>query len=177
MEMTKLVKGLIIAGAMVAGGSAIAATQGTLGGTSTGTIDIDVNVGDQIQITALQDITGTHVPGSPFNGSSPACVYTNNPTGNYDVTMSSANADAANNFRLNDGGTFVTYNATYNDGNSSAAMSSGQINQTFDNANTSSPTCGGTPQSTISISVPAANLDAVGAGTYSDTITILVAPR
>ena len=67
MEMKKLVKGLIIAGAMVAGGSAIAATQGTLGLTSTGTIDISVGVGDQIQITALADITGPYVPGTDFH--------------------------------------------------------------------------------------------------------------
>ena len=101
MEMKKLVKGLIVAGAMVAGGSAIAATQGTLGLTSTGTIDISVGVGDQIQITALADITGPYVPGTDFNGSSPACVYSNGGTGAFDVTMTSANGSGTN-FQLND---------------------------------------------------------------------------
>lgn len=178
MEMKKLVQGLVIAGAMVAGGSAIAATQGTLGGTSQGDIDIDVYVGDQIQITALQDISGSHVPATNYTGSSTACVYTNNPTGNYDVTMTSANADLANNFRLNDAGTFVIYNVTYNDGTGGpVAMASGVVNTTFNNADTGSTNCGGTPQSQIDILVPAANLDVVGAGTYSDTVTILVSPR
>ncbi len=177
MEMNKLVKGLILAGAMVAGGSAMAATQGTLGGTSQGDIDIDVTVGDQIQITALQDITGSHVPGNDFTGSSEACVYTNNPTGNYDVTMTSSNPGAGNVFQLSDGSTTVEYTISYDDGNSTAAMLSGQVNTTFDNADTASTTCGGTPQSSIDITVPAANLDVVGAGTYSDVVTILVAPR
>ncbi|MEM7400409.1 MAG: hypothetical protein AAF304_00505 [Pseudomonadota bacterium] len=177
MEMKKLVKGLIIAGTMAVSGSAIAATQGTLGGTSQGDIDIDVTVGDQIQITALQDITGSHVPGNDFTGSSTACVYTNNPTGNYDVTMTSSNPGGANEFQLNGPSGLVVYNVSYNDGNSSAAMLSGQVNTTFDNADTASPTCGGTPQSSIDIVVPAANLDVVGAGTYSDVVTILVSPR
>ena len=177
MEMKKLVKGLIVAGAMVAGGSAFAATQGTLGGTSQGDIDIDVSVGDEILITALADITGTHVPGNNFTGSSPACVYTNNPTGNYNVTMTSANPGAGNEFQLNGPSGLIIYTVDYDDGDSSATMLSGQINTTFDNADTASTNCGGAPQSSIDISVPAASLDAVAAGTYSDVITILVAPR
>lgn len=178
MEMKKLVKGLIIAGAMVAGGSAIAATQGTLGLTSTGTIDISVGVGDQIQITALADITGPYVPGTDFTGSSPACVYRNGGTGDFDVTMTSANGSGTN-FQLNDAGTFVVYDVTFNDSVSGAIdMDNNVLNNTdFTNANTTSPTCGGVPQSTIAINVPDANLGAVAAGTYADTLTIVVAPR
>ncbi len=178
MEMKKLAQGLVIAGALVAAGNAFAVRQGTLGGTSDGDIEIDVTVGNQIQITALQDIAGTHIPGANFTGVSTACVYTNNPTGNYDVTMTSSNPDVANNFRLNDAGTFVTYNVTYDDGSGGpVAMTSGLANTTFNNADTASTSCGGLPQSQIDILVPAANLDAVGAGTYSDTVTILVSPR
>lgn len=177
MEIKKLVKGLAAAGFIAFAGNTFAANQGSLGGTSTGDIDIDVTVGDQIQVTALQDITGSHVPGADFTGSSTACVYTNNPTGNYDVTMTSSNPGAGNVFQLSDGATDVVYNISYNDGNSSAAMLSGQVNTTFDNADTASTTCGGTPQSSIDITVPAANLDVVGAGTYSDVVTILVSPR
>ncbi len=177
MEMKKLVQGLVIAGAMVAGGSAIAATQGSTGGTSTGDILIDVTVGNQILINNLADIIGTHVPFTPFIGSSPACVYTNNPSGNYEVTITSSNPGAANEFRLNDGGgTLVVYTLSYNDGDSSAPMLSGVVNSTFDNADTTDPSCA-TPQSSIDINIPAANLDAVGPGSYSDTVTILVAPR
>jgi len=177
MEMKKLVKGLAAAGFIAFAGNSFAANQGSLGGTSQGDIDIDVTVGDQIQITALQDITGSHVPGTDFTGSSTACVYTNNPTGNYDVTMTSSNPGAGNVFQLSGGSADVVYSISFNDGNSSAAMLSGQVNTTFDNADTASTTCGGTPQSSIDITVPAANLDVVGAGTYSDVVTILVSPR
>ncbi len=175
--MNKLVKGLILAGAMVAGGSAMAATQGTLGGTSQGDIDIDVSVGDEIQITGLQDITGSHVPGNNFTGTSTACVYTNNPTGNYNVTMTSSNPGTANEFRLNGPSGFIAYTVVYDDGDSTAPMVSSVANTTFDNADTSALDCGLSPQSSINITVPAASLDAAGPGTYSDVVTILVAPR
>jgi len=137
MEMNNLVKGLIIAGAMVAGGSAIAATQGTLGLTSTGTINITVGVGDQIQINGLTDIAGPYVPGSDFTGASGACVYRNGGTGNFDVTMTSANGSGTD-FQLNDAGTFVVYDVTFNDSVSGAInMDNNVLNNTdFTNANT-----------------------------------------
>ena len=83
------------------------------------------------------------------------------------------------NFQLNDAGTFVVYDVTFNDSVSGAInMDNNVLNNTdFTNANTTSPTCGGAPQSTIAINVPDANLGAVAAGTYADTLTIVVAPR
>ncbi len=178
MKLNKLAKGLVIAGAMIVGGSAIAATQGNLGLTSTGTVDITVGVGDQIQITALADMGGAYVPGTDFTDTSPACVYRNGGTGDFNVTMTSANGSGTD-FQLNDAGTFVVYDVTFNDSVSGAVdMDNNVLNNTdFTNANTVSPTCGGSPQSTIAINVPDANLGAVAAGTYADTLTIVVAPR
>ncbi len=176
--MKKLAKGLTAAALIAITGSTFAATQGTLGLTSTGTVDISVGVGDQIQITALADITGPYVPGTDFTGSSPACVYRNGGTGDFDVRMTSANGSGTN-FQLNDAGTFVVYDVTFNDSVSGAIdMDNNVLNNTdFTNANTTSPTCGGVPQSTIAITVPDANLGVVAAGTYADTLTIVVAPR
>jgi len=178
MEMKKLFQGLVIAGAVVVGGSAIAATDGTLGGTSSGTVDITVDVGDQILITGMTDITGSYVPGSNFTGSSRACVYRNGGTGDFDVQIDSANGTGTD-FRLQDGGVFVTYDVTFDDGASGAVDMDHAVNDntSFTNANTTSPTCGGAPQSTIAIDVPDANLGAVAGGSYADTLTILVAPR
>ena len=181
MEMNsiaKLIKGLVVACIFVVTGSVMAATQGTLGPTSTGTVDITVGVGDQIQITALADITGPYVPGSDFTGSSPACVYRNGGAGEFDLTITSANGFLTD-FRLNDGGTFVVYDVTFNDSVSGAINMDNAVlnNADFTNADTASPTCSGAPQSTLAINVPDANLTAVGAGTYTDTLTILVAPR
>ena len=176
--MKKLVKGLAAAGFIAFAGNAFAATQGSLGGTSEGTIDVSVEVVDQIQISGLVDITGPYVPGNDFVGSSPACVFRNGTTGEFDVTVSSQNGTGTD-FRLNDTGTFVTYDVTFNDGTSGAIDMDHAVldNTSFDNASNVNPTCGGSAQSTIEITVPDANLGAVGAGTYADTLTILVAPR
>ncbi len=69
---------------------------------------------------------------------------------------------------------------TFNDGGGAGSvdMDHAALNNTdFVNANNTSLNCGSAPQSTIAINVPDANLGAVGAGSYSDTLTILVAPR
>ena len=176
--MKKLVKGLTAAALIAITGSSYAATQGGLGGTSTGTVVINVDVGDQIQISGLVDIIGSYVPGSNFTGNSPACVYRNGGAGDFDVQIDSANGTGTD-FRLVDGGVFVVYDVTFDDGLSGAIDMDHAVNNNsdFTNANLTSPTCGGSPQSTIAIDVPDANLGAVGAGSYQDTLTILVAPR
>jgi len=181
MDMNKIekaIKGLFVTGAFIATGTVMAATQGTLGTSSTGTVNITVGVGDQIQITALADITGPYIPGSDFTGSSPACVYRNGGSGDFDLTATSSNGSGTD-FRLNDAGTFVIYDVTFNDSVSGAIDMDNAVldNTNFTNADTASPTCSGAPQSTIAINVPDANLGAVVAGTYTDTLTILVAPR
>ncbi len=181
IQMKKIenaLKGLFVASALVVAGSTFAATQGNLGPNSTGTVDISVGVGDQIQISGLADITGPYVPGSDFTGSSTACVYRNGGTGDFNVTITSANGSGTD-FRLNDAGTFVVYDVTFSDSVSGAVDMDNNVldNTNFTNANTTSPICGGSPQSTIAINVPDANLGAVGAGTYADTLTIVVAPR
>jgi len=177
-KFEKAMKGLFVAGTLVAAGSSFAATQGDLGATSQGTIEVMVEIVDQIQISGLIDITGGYVPGEDFTGSSPACVFRNGTTGEFDVTISSQNGTGTD-FRLNDAGTFVTYDVTFDDGTSGAIdMNHAELDNTsFDNASNENPTCGGDAQSTIAITVPDANLGAVGAGTYADTLTILVAPR
>ena len=182
MEMNniaKLIKGLIVACIFVAAGSVMAATQGTLGATSTGTVNISVGVGDQIQITALADITGPYIPGSDFIGSSPACVYRNGGgAGDFDLTITSANG-AGTDFQLSDGIGFVIYDVTFNDSVSGPINMDNAVlnNINFTNADTASPTCSGAPQSTLAINVPDANLTGAATGTWNDTLTILVAPR
>ncbi len=181
MDMNKIekaIKGFIVAGAFIAAGSVMAATQGTLGTSSTGTVDISVGVGDQIQISGLVDITGPYVPGSNFTGNTTACVYRNGGSGLFEVTITSLNGAGAI-FRLDDAGTTVDYDVTFNDSVSGAVDMDNAVldNASFTNANTLSPTCGGAPQSTIAITVLDADLAAVVSGTYTDTLTILVAPR
>jgi len=181
MDMNKIgtaIKGLIVAGAFVATGSVMAASTTGLGPTSTGTVDITVDVGDQILIDGLVDITGSYVPGSDFVGTSPACVYKNGGNGNFGVTATSQTGGGS--FLLTDAGsgTSVTYAVNFTDGSVSAPLLHGTPVITFTNANTVSTTCGGTPQSTVTVTVAeTGNLDSAIPGAYFDTLQLVVAPQ
>ena len=175
----KVIKGFVVASALMVAGSVFAVpVQGPLGATSLGSFDIDVTVADQIQINGLADITGAYVPGSDFTGTSPACVFRNGGSGDFEVTMSSDNGLVTGEFRLNGPGGFVDYTVEYDDGASgNITMAHATLDNTnFTNAN-NVLNCASGPIGAISITVPNANLGAVGAGSYQDTLTILVAPR
>ena len=180
MEMNsiaKLIKGLVVACIFVFAGSIMAATDGTLGPTSTGTVDISVGVGDQVQITGLSDIAGPYVGGAGFSGNTTACVYRNGGSGNFNVTATSLNGSGIDH-RIVSGATFIVYDVTFNDSLSGAVnLDNGVIDTGFTNANNVSPTCGGAPQSTIDVNIPDVNFAGAPAGTYTDTLTILVGPQ
>ena len=114
--MKKLVKGLMLAGFLAFTGNSFAATaDGSLGATSTGTVDIDVQVGDLVQISNLSPMTGNvYVPGSNVTDSTPACIYRNG-NANYEITATSSNG-AGTNFFLSDGTNDVIYDVTFDDG-------------------------------------------------------------
>ena len=77
--MKNILKTTALITGMIASGTLMAATDGTLGATSTGTLDISVDVEDLVRISGLSDIlltfdaTGT----GDVVGSSTACVYRN----------------------------------------------------------------------------------------------------
>ena len=79
--------------ALSASGLALAATDGTLGDSSSGTAEITINVtetsGAQIQVTGLEDINLTAERNVPYQGSSVfrvTCVYMDQP-GEYSIAL------------------------------------------------------------------------------------------
>jgi hypothetical protein len=96
--MKKSALKLAIAAAMFASTGAMAATDGTLGTSSTGSVLVQVSKGSVVQITGLTDITlGNFTDASlalagGANGSSPACVFSS--VTNYHATLSSLNGAA-----------------------------------------------------------------------------------
>jgi len=155
---------------------AMAATDGSLGSTSTGDTDVTITIGDVVQVTVQQDVGLTYTPGSPSTGATGVCVYRNS-NANVNVTLTSANPDGSNNFRMSDGGTsFITYavDLTGSTTNVIGAVS-GTANTITDENNTST-NCGGAFSHSVGVTATAANLDAAPAGSYTDTITILAEP-
>lgn len=185
MEMKNLVKGLTAAGLIAFAGNSFAVTaDGNLDTTSTGTVDISVDVGDLVQISGLVAMTGlTNTFGSATTASTPACVYRNG-SADYDVQMTSDNG-AGTDFFLTDGTDFVVYDVTFDDGVvvTPTDMDHGAAAVNFTGADTSSTSCAvGGNNATIAISIPETHATLNGwsevpAATYIDELSITVAPR
>ena len=54
-----------------------AATQGTLGTTSTGTVNISITIPALVQLTGLSDIAMGTSSSFPATGNTTACIYSN----------------------------------------------------------------------------------------------------
>jgi len=182
MEMKKLVKGLAVAGLFAVSANTFAATaDGALGATSTGTVDINVDVGTQVRITGLQPMTGNFYVSGDVTDSTTACIYRNSGA-DYEITATSSNGSGTD-FFLDDGaGTTddVLYDVSFNDGSGAVDLNNGTTDSTFTGANTTSETCGGSANATISITVfeaGANGLAAAPSGLYTDELSIEVAPR
>src|SRR6185312_11899402 len=93
-------------------GVAIAATQGTLGSTSTGSVSISATVPGRVQISGLTDIAfGTVDPTSAASQSENVCVWSNTSGRGYQVTATGSGASNA--FTLTDGTNTLPYSVEW----------------------------------------------------------------
>lgn len=159
-----------------------AASDGTLGTTSSGTVDVTMTIASLVQISKLSDIALGAITDTSASeaGSTQACIYTNVSGGTYTITATSSHPSSGD-FRVNDGGSnYVTYTAQWSDqqdGSGSVALTSGAVlAASQENASTTSLDCDGGSNARFSVTFPAGNLFAAVPGTYTDTVTLLVAP-
>ncbi len=159
----------------IIGNSAFAANQGALGGTSSGDLTISMTTEDQIQISNLEDIALADSGSGDFVGNSSACIYRNG-TGAY--TLTAIGSGASNAYTLSDGSTnSLAYALTYDDGTGAQTMSAAAALTGRINADTASKSCASGNNGSIDVTVAAADLDAVPAGTYTGTLTLTVSPE
>lgn len=166
----------ILAVAMAAAGLAVsgvsmAASDGTVGATSNGSSVINLIIPSLIRVTGFADITlGTYNGDSlPRSGASPACVSRNS-AGNYSVAATSANGG----FALKSGvlATTIPYTVAWS---GTSLTQGGPAVGSFAADNNTLAAC--TPVAgRLAVDVPAAGMDTALPGTYTDTVTILVAP-
>jgi hypothetical protein len=160
----------------IGSGLAVAATQGTLGASSSGTVTINSTKGAAVQISGLSDFTFPPSATTPAPIEQTACVYST--TGAYTVVATSSHA-AGGSFRLNNGASFINYEVNWYgvaSGGTASSLSSGTQSGNQAGADTTSTSCGGGADSRIGIAIDAVSFTAAPAGTYSDTLTLLVAP-
>jgi hypothetical protein len=167
--------------ALLVQGPALAATQGSLGSTSTGSISIGASVPNRVQLTGLADVSFTNQdPATPALNAQNVCVWSNTSTKGYFITATGSGAASA--FTLANGALTVPYSVEW-------AGSSGQTSGTALTTATAlhgltstatNPTCSAGPGTTASliVKISTTNLAAMQAATtYTGTLTLVVAPE
>lgn len=177
MKLKQFLPALAAGSALISGG-AMAANDGTLGVgysnvTSTGDLEVSVDVPDLILISDLADLSLTQSggAGSPYDASDNVCVF-RNVSGDYTITASSTNGSGS--FVMEDGGgtSTIPYSVSWG----GTALTEGTASAVLSNANTTQPNCN-SGTGVISLDVSATEADVHGAtvlGTHTDTLTLMV---
>jgi hypothetical protein len=166
--------------------SGIAATQGTAGPTSTGSITINASIGSRVSITHLTDMTFDDtdlgpaiVSGGTASKNEDVCVWSNNSDKGYFVTATGSGTSGA--FTIaNATNPVIPYGVRW-------AASTGQTNGTVLTAGTKSakfistatvPDCGGGNSASLIVRIQGTDASNMLASTvYTGTLTLLISPN
>jgi hypothetical protein len=157
--------------------AALAATDGTMGATSSGQIGIDLEVLDSAEITALNDIDFGQYGGidtGDINAGDAYCVYRNGGDG-YTITPTSANGKFSLVGVLGDEIDYTVKLVGAATGAASAsAVAYNTASATF--SGSSARDCGATDNASVDVSITESDLRTASTDTYSDTLILLVSP-
>ena len=178
IKMNKFVHATAFAAGIMVSGIAIAANQGSVGGISTGDLNVEVTINDEVRISGLSDITGAFDGTNDFVGASTVCVYRNG-TGLYAIT---ATGDGGGNaFTItNTGLPVIPYTVEWDDrsGGGFTSMATGVQLTGQTGADTASDTCGGGGDNAdVQVTVDAGDLITSPAGLLIGVLTLEVAPE
>ncbi|WP_114227516.1 MULTISPECIES: hypothetical protein [Sphingomonas] len=168
--------------ATAAAGTAQAATDGTLGATSTGTVTINASVAGRVQISKLSDVTFSAVdPVNPVSNSQNICVWSNTSGRKYNITATGNGTGSA--FTLASG-LLPTAAYTVEFANTSGAAVTAPLTSgtalTGQSTLATSPTCasGVATSATLVVKMSSAVLQTMQASaTYTGVLTLVVAPE
>ncbi len=155
-----------------------------IGGSSGTKTDSDnfnarIRVADIVRISNLSNVSlGTYGGGGDINVDESFCVYSNNNTAAYDVTITSPNQDVSDNFYLVNGDVSVSipYTLFFKDSLAPGVGTEVAAAALPGNGDNGSVDCSGGDNAKISVRVLNLDLSPVPADAYSDTLTVLVSP-
>jgi hypothetical protein len=167
-------------GATVAG----AATNGSVGPTSTGSVDLTILVPDLVLVSNLDDITFQHDRVNGASATETFCVW-GSPGVKYDLTVSSLSPTGTSTFVASSGTEFIDYTVEFADNvtmvDPELVVESGVMDAEDDlgyTPDTSAlPNCGAGDNAAIRISTANTGIgNPPSAGIYEDTLTLVVSP-
>ena len=161
------------------GSAAMAQTQnGSLGATSTGQIDLDLEVTDSVEITAVGSIDLGSYGGGDVGGINKGdafCVYVNGGDG-YTITPTSLNGEFA--LLGTAGGDKIEYSVKLVGAATGAASATAQTYNSKTSTFTGSRlrNCGSADNASVDISIAEQEIRDASTDTYADTLILLVNP-
>jgi len=166
-------------GVATAGAPALGASDGNLGASSLGELDVTLTIPQLVRISDLDDIDLGTFAGSGLSGSDNVCVWST--TRAYAITASGDGTGGSFTLTGATSGSTLAYTLQWAESagaGSGAAMTSGQAIGGRSTTATS-PTCnGGTSlNATVLVAVSDTALGAAVADTYTGTVTLLVEPE
>jgi hypothetical protein len=176
---------VVLLGAILASGfgssQAFAASQGTLGATSTGSVTITASVPTRARITGLSDVAFTNQdPATLASDAQDVCVWSNTATKAYTITATGSGTASA--FTLSDGTTTVPYSvewAASSGQTTGAALTTGTASASLTSTATNqSCTSGPAASASLVVEIATADLGTMSAGnSYTGSLTLLVTPQ
>ena len=165
----------------LASNQVLAASQGSLGATSQGSVLITASVPARARISGLTDVTfANQDPGTAASGAQNVCVWSNTATKAYTVTATGSGAGTA--FTLTNGTTTVPYSVAWA-GSSGQTSGTALTNGTASSSFTSGAThqlCSSGPAASASlvVGISTTDLGTMSAGAdYTGTLTLLITPQ
>lgn len=166
---------------MLVAANAHAATQGTLGATSQGSIDISASVANRARITGLSDVAFVNQdPSTAASSAQNVCAWSNTSTRAYTITATGSGTGSA--FTLANGAATVPYSVEWNASSgqtTGSALNTGTASGSLVSAAThQSCTSGPSSSASLIVRIAAADLSTMPAATaYTGTLTLLVTPQ
>jgi hypothetical protein len=160
---------------------AIAATDGSFGATSTGSVTISASVPNRVRLTGLSNVDFTNQdPALAASRAQNVCVWSNTATRSYTVTATGSGTGNA--FTLSNGSATVPYSVEWAgtvDQTSGSALLAGATSSALTSAATQQTcTTGPAGSASLIVGISTADLTAMNAGSsYTGTLTLLVTPQ
>jgi hypothetical protein len=171
-------RGLALAVAMMAAAPAAAATQGSLGATSTGSVTITASIPARARISSLEDISfADQDPAQAASGSQDVCVWSNTLSRAYTTTASGSGTGGA--FTLANGGREIPYSVQWAalGGGGGLALSSGVASTPLVTAATEQD-CQSADSASLLVRIEPGDLQTMEPGaTYAGALTLMVTPQ
>lgn len=169
--LTGLILGLSVAA------PAHAASQGSLGAASTGTVTITASIVPRANISGVTDIALTDQ--DPMRSASQTrgiCIWSNTRSQTYTVTASGSGPGG--NFLLSNGAQEVPYAIRWNAGGANTSLSDGVRSMTTISAATQQTCNSGSRSASLTVEIEPADLQTMEHGlAYVGTLTLIVAPE